>query len=255
MPKLATTVFPLVPHPDLIQVRLGDCILVYRATLPLGSLLRRPILVEIAHSRTPFQHSKTTTTTTPKIKDPKERLRQGSTRAPIKIHCPTLLIGPSLPLRMAPLPPPIPEKPRPPPTLPALHLRVHNLTSTGSSRFFSHTSSPGYILASSSHKVLAQLYPPSLPSILQSSSPPVRSITLFLRPFDGVAHTNGSELDNEHKEVHLSTEYLEKIGGDSKRIRDEIEGVVVHELVHVYQYNGNGTAPGKWRGVGGLVES
>lgn len=71
-------------------------------------------------------------------------------------------------------------------------------------------------------------------------------MTLILRSLDGVAYTTGSELDEEHKEIHLSVEYIDKI--DSKRKKCEIEGVVMHELVHCFQYNGLGTAPS------GLIE-
>lgn len=38
--------------------------------------------------------------------------------------------------------------------------------------------------------------------------PAIRSVTLHVREFDGVAHTNGSHLDEQHKEIHLSTSYL-----------------------------------------------
>ena len=74
----------------------------------------------------------------------------------------------------------------------------------------------------------------------------MRSITLFLRDFNGVAYTQGSELDDDHKEIHLSTTYVNKISTD--RIRDEIIGVITHEVVHCFQYNGKGTCPG------GLIE-
>ena len=74
--------------------------------------------------------------------------------------------------------------------------------------------------------------------------PPVRSITLHLREFDGVAHTCGSKLDDEHKEVHLSVSYIDGVEGDRARIAHEIEGVLVHELVHAFQFDGEGTCPG-----------
>jgi hypothetical protein len=64
---------------------------------------------------------------------------------------------------------------------------------------------------------------------------------------DGVAYTTGTDLDPEqHKEIHLSSRYVASIS--SARRSHEIEGVIVHELVHCYQHNGHGHAPG------GLIE-
>ncbi|KAJ6541837.1 hypothetical protein B0H19DRAFT_1174874 [Mycena capillaripes] len=59
---------------------------------------------------------------------------------------------------------------------------------------------------------------------------------------DGVAYTFGSQTE---KEIHFS---LDHIVNSASRARHEILGVLVHEVVHCYQYNGNGTAPG------GLIE-
>ena len=42
----------------------------------------------------------------------------------------------------------------------------------------------------------------------------------------GVAYTTGS---GRHKEIHLSTDYID--GVDKERLKDEIEGVVRHEMV------------------------
>jgi hypothetical protein len=62
----------------------------------------------------------------------------------------------------------------------------------------------------------------------------------------GVAYATGSRLDDDHKEIHFSTDYISKI--DEKRIVEEITGVLQHELVHCFQRNGQGSCPG------GLVE-
>lgn len=62
---------------------------------------------------------------------------------------------------------------------------------------------------------------------------------------DGVAYTKGSDLDDDHKEIHFSTRH---ILNSKARAADEIRGVVTHEMVHCFQYNAKGTCPG------GLIE-
>ncbi|GAA5864444.1 hypothetical protein JCM1840_000499 [Sporobolomyces johnsonii] len=142
--------------------------------------------------------------------------------------------------------------------VPALHLQGLDLSHRGTELFFSHTSSPQAVLSESAQRVLHSLYPPSLERVYPSSiddvaahpppHPPIRSITLHLRAMDGVAHTCSSDLDKDHKEIHLSTSYLASVdsnsGSDSRRIKQEIEGVLTHELVHVFQWDGEGTVPG-----------
>lgn len=61
----------------------------------------------------------------------------------------------------------------------------------------------------------------------------------------GVAHTMGSDLDNDHKEIHFSTRHIEN---SKQRAKEEIMGVIVHEMVHCFQYNAQGSCPG------GLIE-
>ncbi|KAL8712012.1 MAG: hypothetical protein Q9220_003708 [cf. Caloplaca sp. 1 TL-2023] len=88
-----------------------------------------------------------------------------------------------------------------------------------------------------------------MPSASNSHIPPVRSVTLVLRAMDGVAYTTGIELDNEHKEIHFSLGYIAKIPSEPKfRQKEEIQGVLVHEMVHGWQWDGEGTTPG------GLIE-
>lgn len=62
----------------------------------------------------------------------------------------------------------------------------------------------------------------------------------------GVAYTMGSDLDGDHKEIHFSLDYINGI--PSARQKDEVQGVLVHEMVHCWQWNAVGTAPG------GLIE-
>jgi len=59
---------------------------------------------------------------------------------------------------------------------------------------------------------------------------------------EGVAYTCGSQ---KQKEIHFSLDYIKK---SAKRARDEIMGVLVHEVVHCYQHNASDTCPG------GLIE-
>ncbi|OAA53888.1 PBSP domain protein [Cordyceps fumosorosea ARSEF 2679] len=148
----------------------------------------------------------------------------------------------------------IPEHLRPPPVTPADHhhhhhetfplpklrLEIRDLSSRGSLRALAAVNL-GECVRDSALAVLRHLYrhaPCPLPT--------TRSVTLVLRDMDGVAYTTGSELDNDHKEIHLSTRHVDN--QTPERIRDELCGVVTHELVHCFQCNGLGTCPG------GLVE-
>ena len=78
--------------------------------------------------------------------------------------------------------------------------------------------------------------------------PPTRSVTLVLRSMDGVAYTTGLPLDSLHKEIHLSLTYASRFIDTPHRFREELIGVVTHEMVHAYQWDAEGTCPG------GLIE-
>lgn len=113
----------------------------------------------------------------------------------------------------------------------------------GSSAFFGTPPAVDQKLKAATSTVLSRLCPSP-----DESPPPIRSITLILEEFDGVAYTCGSKLDEEHKEVHLSLSYLADVQknakSDSNRVANEVMGVLVHELVHAFQFNGKGTVPG-----------
>lgn len=68
--------------------------------------------------------------------------------------------------------------------------------------------------------------------------PPTRSVTLFLRDFGGVAYTTGTELDDDHKEIHLSLPYITHCKNSAAKADPvhELTGVLTHELVHCYQH-------------------
>jgi len=70
----------------------------------------------------------------------------------------------------------------------------------------------------------------------------MQTILLVLRPMEGVAYTTGSDTA---KEIHFSCQY---IAGCADRCADEIRGVLVHEVVHCFQYNAKDTCPS------GLIE-
>ncbi|XP_041011114.1 uncharacterized protein LOC121254939 [Juglans microcarpa x Juglans regia] len=66
----------------------------------------------------------------------------------------------------------------------------------------------------------------------------VHKVTLFIDDMDGVAYTSNNE-------IHVSARY---INGYSGNVKNEITGVLYHEMTHIWQWNGNGQAPG------GLIE-
>ena len=131
--------------------------------------------------------------------------------------------------------------------------------------------------------VLRLLYDPAGGDAM--AMPGTRSVTFVVRPFAGVAYTTGRDIDDDHKEIHVSTDYIEKkkkkkkkkkkaspvtktmtttktanaketVEPRSNHDRDqdhsqddrhhlsrEIRGVVLHELVHCFQWDAQGTCP------------
>ncbi|XP_050366159.1 uncharacterized protein LOC126784713 [Argentina anserina] len=66
----------------------------------------------------------------------------------------------------------------------------------------------------------------------------VDKVSLFIDNMDGVAYASNGE-------IHVSASYIAGYSGDVKK---EFTGVLYHESTHVWQWNGNGQAPG------GLIE-
>ncbi|CAK9187093.1 unnamed protein product [Ilex paraguariensis] len=66
----------------------------------------------------------------------------------------------------------------------------------------------------------------------------VQQVSLFVDNMDGVAYATNNE-------IHVSANYIQ---GYSGNVKIEITGVLYHEMTHIWQWNGNGQAPG------GLIE-
>ncbi|EOD43619.1 putative pbsp domain-containing protein [Neofusicoccum parvum UCRNP2] len=139
---------------------------------------------------------------------------------------------------MTPVPAPAAKKPVPK-RKPLLRLELRDLSHAGTKSFLSHLDA-SQALEEAVSGVLQLLYSP------HADIPPVRSVTLILRSMGGVAYTTGKDLDNDHKEIHFSLEYISHIS--KERRKDEMLGVIRHEMVHCWQWNAHGTAPG------GLIE-
>ncbi|KAK8080489.1 hypothetical protein PG997_008307 [Apiospora hydei] len=128
--------------------------------------------------------------------------------------------------------------------LPKLRLQLHDLAHPGSAIFLTSVVPP-QVFSAAVQNVLSHLY--TAPGHPHQHPPPTRSVTLILRPMGGVAYTTGIDLDDDHKEIHLSLEYVAGINPPGRRTH-EITGVLTHELVHCLQWNGHGATPG------GLIE-
>lgn len=130
-------------------------------------------------------------------------------------------------------------RPHPKPSFPTPRLRLStlDLDHPGSNVFFSVTN-PSKALSEAVDAVLSILYQPTKSN---GHIPACRSVTLFLQSMDGVAYTIGSDLDRDHKEMHFSLDYINGI--QSARQKDEIQGILVHEMVHCWQWSAKGTAP------------
>ncbi|KAL1842191.1 hypothetical protein VTJ49DRAFT_5878 [Mycothermus thermophilus] len=142
------------------------------------------------------------------------------------------------------------HEPKPTIRHPKLLLKIQDLAHPGTAKFFRAVPDPGAVLAEAVDNIDRHLYcspDGSQKPKKKFHAPPTRSVTLVLRDMDGVAYTTGSEIDNDHKEIHFSLRYIDHIRPES-RLAAEIRGVLTHELVHCYQWDARRTCPG------GLIE-
>jgi hypothetical protein len=119
---------------------------------------------------------------------------------------------------------------------PVLRLELRDLSSEGS-RAFLRLIHASHALQDAVDAVLTHLYK----GMHVSCIPPTRSVTLIVRDLDGVAYTTGLELDDDHKEIHFSTQHIMRFPESMQK--EEILGVLVHEMVHCWQHSAFGTAP------------
>ncbi|KAL7937920.1 hypothetical protein V8C35DRAFT_290292 [Trichoderma chlorosporum] len=127
--------------------------------------------------------------------------------------------------------------------IPAIQLQIRDLKHPGAKRFLSAVDAAD-CLTTATMNLLRLLY--NTPSDPETTVPPTSSVALILEDMPGVAYTVGRGEDNNSKEIHFSLSYIAQIS--PSRVAHEINGVVTHELVHCFQYNGHGAAPG------GLIE-
>ncbi|KAJ5135418.1 uncharacterized protein N7515_004696 [Penicillium bovifimosum] len=137
----------------------------------------------------------------------------------------------------------IPEVPRP-----KLRLHIEDLRHAASSSFLTLIPDVASTLDEALANIIKYLYTPPPNSRTKPqpsftpSIPATRSVTVFLRDYSGVAYTTGTELDDAHKEIHVSLPYIEDCTSGPSAKEDplhELVGVLTHELVHCYQH----TAP------------
>jgi len=131
---------------------------------------------------------------------------------------------------------PTPPKPQ---RKPLLRLEFRDLSEEGAKLFLTYLDCAN-VLEEAVNTVISILYTEA------SHIPPTRSICLILRSMPGVAYTTGLDIDSDHKEIHFSTDYISGI--PKARRKEEMLGVVTHEMVHCWQWAAKGTCPG------GLIE-
>ncbi|KAJ5493948.1 hypothetical protein N7463_010035 [Penicillium fimorum] len=128
---------------------------------------------------------------------------------------------------------------------PKLRLHVQELRHPASTAFLTLIPDVASTLDKALANIIRYLYTSPQKSgtthrpIFTPSIPPTRSVTVFLRDYSGVAYTTGTELDDAHKEIHVSLPYIQHCTSGPSAKADplhELVGVLTHELVHCYQH-------------------
>ncbi|KAJ4421591.1 hypothetical protein N0V85_000118 [Neurospora sp. IMI 360204] len=130
---------------------------------------------------------------------------------------------------------------------PKLRLEIRDLDHPGAAKFLGAVNA-STLLSDAVKNVQRLLYRSAADK--HTTCPPTRSVTVILRDMDGVAYTTGTDLDPDHKEIHFSLSYIAAHipSTPPSRLPAELTGVLTHELVHCYQWDAHGSAPG------GLIE-
>ena len=129
---------------------------------------------------------------------------------------------------------------------PLLRLKIEDLSAPAADPFIAALSPIHSTLNQAVDTVFSLLYSHS-DAADPSPWPGTRSVTLALVDQQGgVANTSGRAIDHDHKVIKVSQSYVSAI--PRERRYAELKGVLVHEMVHCWQYSGYETAPG------GLIE-
>lgn len=149
------------------------------------------------------------------------------------------------------------------PPKPKLRLHLQDARHAATASFFRFIPDLQAVLDSALAAIVEHLYasPSSssvaagkIPTSFTAEIPATRSVTVILQDFSGVAYTNGTDLDNDHKEIHFSLSYINHVCNNTADPLSELKGVLTHELVHCYQH----TTPPNSTDIpgppGGLVE-
>jgi hypothetical protein len=158
-----------------------------------------------------------------------------------------------------------PDKHVVPHPAPKFRLQIHDLRHSSSQFFISLIPDLASTLETALTAIIQNLYTSAVPGkqkhapTFEPCLPPTRSVTILLRDIGGVAYTTGNELDNDHKEIHISLQYIHHCRSKADPLA-ELTGVITHELVHCFQYAAPRASPdGKPddstpRAPGGLIE-
>ncbi|KAF8759861.1 Plant basic secretory protein [Rhizoctonia solani] len=119
--------------------------------------------------------------------------------------------------------------------IPELDLVIEDVLCPGATLFLTLVQ-PGKLLQDAVAGVLMELYDK------ETVPKRVKFLRVIIKETNGVAATSGDEI---RKTIVFNAKYIAQVG---RRAKDEILGVIRHEVVHCFQHDAQGTAPG------GLIE-